>query len=380
MRALRVVVAAAIFGCGCNFYLPDELSHPDEIPVEHGSQPPECAVAAVEPLPDCAEPDVSADGATIGCARLVDGAYEVFVMNADGTDERCLTCTGAPPELAGKHKGNPEFHASGRYIVITAENERGSHTAANTPGIGTDNDFWAIDVDTGTYTRLTRIPERAALQWPWFSRDGSEFVWSQRYERGRIWEQGNEFGRWRIHIARFDDAAGAPAFTDVETLQPAGDRPYYEPHDFTPDRSKLLMSANLEPGSSQAVLDIYTVDLATGETVNLTNSPWIHDEMAVFSPDGARIALMSGPFAGFATFGYKADLYLMDADGENFVRLTRFNDPDDPSYLGGPVQIAQAVWEPGGRSIVFAIWVHAPEPYAQHRMYRLRFAGACGGG
>ena len=63
--------------------------------------------------------------------------------------------------------------------------------------------------------------------------------------------------------------------------------------------------------------DIYTVNLDGTGLQNLTNSP-SSDEAPDWSPDGRRIAFQSRQ-------GNNIDIFLMDSDGSNRIRLTDFN-------------------------------------------------------
>lgn len=80
---------------------------------------------------------------------------------------------------------------------------------------------------------------------------------------------------------------------------------------------------------------IYTINLATGAVTALTaNRDW-DDENPRWSPDGRRIAFKSNRNGNY-------DLFLMDADGRNVVRVT-----DDPANDHDPA------WLPDGQSLVF---------------------------
>ena len=80
---------------------------------------------------------------------------------------------------------------------------------------------------------------------------------------------------------------------------------------------------------------IYTIDLATGGVTTLTQSGDWNDEQPRWSPDGRRMAFISDR-------GGNYDLYVMDADGRNVVRLTEHAGADyDPTWL------------PDGESLVF---------------------------
>jgi len=81
---------------------------------------------------------------------------------------------------------------------------------------------------------------------------------------------------------------------------------------------------------------IYAIDLSTGKVTSLTRDGDWNDEQPRWSPDGRRIAFKSDRSGSF-------NLYAMDADGRNVVRLTNHAGNDhDPSWL------------PDGQSLVFA--------------------------
>jgi Tol biopolymer transport system component len=90
-------------------------------------------------------------------------------------------------------------------------------------------------------------------------------------------------------------------------------------------------------GNPNGHVRIYTIDLATGVVTALTNASDWDDENPRWSPDGTRIAFKSNR-NGASNY----DLYVMDADGRNPVRIT-----DDPANDHDPA------WMPDGQSLVF---------------------------
>lgn len=316
-------------------------------------------------LTDGTSPDLSSDGRLIAYNRKTNNCYEVFLMDADANNQRCITLTNAPQEIVGKHKGKATFHPGNKYLLISSENEHGDHGLKTLPGIGDNHDFWTIDLGNAAYTRLTSLSAGTSIQYPRFSTDGSKLVWSQRYEKEKraLSKKGKEFGYWKIIIADFKDTPTGPKLDNLQAIEPAG-KGYYEPHGFSPDGKKLIFSGATDPKKSQAILDIFTYDLASQLVTNLTKTDDIHDEMAIFSPDGKKIALMSGCFVGWVPeFGYRTDLCLMDSDGSNLIGLTHFNDPTNPAYLGHNSQITKLSWRQDGRRIVFGVYVHKAEKY-----------------
>ena len=51
-----------------------------------------------------------------------DGYYDLWVMNADGSHQVCLTAA-PPPGFPSRHAGNPSWHPSGKFILVNAEKE-----------------------------------------------------------------------------------------------------------------------------------------------------------------------------------------------------------------------------------------------------------------
>jgi TolB protein len=80
--------------------------------------------------------------------------------------------------------------------------------------------------------------------------------------------------------------------------------------------------------------EIYVMDSDGANALRLTNDPG-YDGAPTWSPDGTRIAFTSSRSGN-------ADIYIMDADGSNVVQLTT-----DPADDGGPS------WSPDGSMIAF---------------------------
>ncbi len=120
-------------------------------------------------------------------------------------------------------------------------------------------------------------------------------------------------------------AAQAPATPQVVAPFPTG---------FT---GTLVFQSDLaSPDNPQGRTRIYTMNLATGATVPITRGRDHRDESPRWSPDGTRIAFKSN------RGGNQYDIYVMDANGANAVRVT-----DHPANDNDPA------WLPDGHSLIF---------------------------
>ena len=83
---------------------------------------------------------------------------------------------------------------------------------------------------------------------------------------------------------------------------------------WSPDGSRLVFERCCENGTS----DLFTIDVATRAEASLTASTTQQEFDPVWSPDGTRIA-----FVSFAVGQGNLDIWVMNADGSNPVRLTQ---------------------------------------------------------
>lgn len=336
-----------------------------------GVQPIECQVKNLKHFIQGGRPGWSKEGNLIAFDRKVGKQFEVFVIQNDGKNERCLTCnkSGGP---AG-HRGNPEFSSDGRFIVFTGENQYGKHGFANEPGQGFNNDIWLMTADGGKFYQLTHYPNDWGALHPHFSHDGKKIIWSEEYEKFNFFVRGKEFGFWRIKIAEFNFSQEKPQLKNEISLEPLG-RVWYETHGFSLDNKKILFTAHQE-GETAFYGDIYTYDLESDELQNLTQSSDLHDEHAQYSSLSRKISFISGPFIGFLKF-YTTELHLMNIDGENKVKLTHFNDPGYPEFPRGKFVVGDNTWSPNGDQIIFIVW--GGKETREQNLYLLTFEGPCG--
>jgi Tol biopolymer transport system component len=108
---------------------------------------------------------------------------------------------------------------------------------------------------------------------------------------------------------------------------------HFETPQWSPDGSKILYG--LETQNIDGITqydDLFVVDIGTGNTKNLTDSLYVNDAEARWSPDGKQIAFTSG------NESMPSAMYIMDADGSNMRKISS--------------SISQPSWSPSGRYIV----------------------------
>jgi len=298
-----------------------------------------------------------------GKMDLQDKYYDVFIMKPDGSEEICLT--GANQQIPQKHNGNPAWHPSGEYIVYTAEHPEAPKKIDRyaIPGAGLGCNLWIMDRKGKKFYQLTNYSLKRPIKGvihPQFSHDGTKLFWSERVRRG-----DHLYGGWVMKIADFVTNSGIPHLEKIETLTPGWkDSYFYESHAFAKNDKKILFSGNLKPGQLAYGMDIYEMNLENGQLIQLTktNDDW--DEHAHYSPDGTKIVWMSS--TGFDIdwsvvpkgkhFNYlSTELWIMDSDGANPQRLTYFNKPGHPHYIGEKTIVSDSSWGADGKKMVVLI-------------------------
>ena len=88
-------------------------------------------------------------------------ATEVFVMRADGSGVRCVTCA-MNFSKGGGFVGQPSWHPDGEHMVIQVENGNSGHTRFNHMSWRIDADLWIIGLDGRRADRTWRAPASAA--------------------------------------------------------------------------------------------------------------------------------------------------------------------------------------------------------------------------
>lgn len=290
-----------------------------------------------------------------------DGYFDLWVMNPDGTGQKNLT--GNHPMLPNKHIGQPAWHPSSQLIVIQAQKARVPRYADNkcTPGAGVLNDLWIITADGRRAWKIHSVrddvsKDSAGVLHPHFSHDGRRLFWSER-----VRANGRPFGEWVLKIADFSfDKFRGPQLGKARTYNPGGGSSFFESHSFSPDDQSVLFT-----GTQDGPLEIYEMKVATGVSRRLTHrSQLTWDEHAHYSPDGRQIVWMSSKDLRFTVkpFTLQTDLWTMNRNGTLKRRLTWFNTPNHPHFLGQKFAVAaDCDWSPDGTQIAGLVVTNTPD-------------------
>jgi Tol biopolymer transport system component len=263
-------------------------------------------------------------------AKGPDGYYDVHLSDPNTLDDTCITCNS--PLLPGKHIAAPDWHPSGKWLLITAEKHRhdgGSFAAL--PGLGGFTDIWLINTKCTKAYQLTDIPndKEHGIIMPHFSHDGKHIIWTNRKKSANLFVHGRLFGFWTINIADFSFGKnGVPRISNIKILEPDGSD-FYESYGYSPDDKLILFCSNMNQRSTWDE-HIYTMDTSGHNIKKLTEKNY--NEHAFYTPDGNKIVWMTNTGTKKGT-----DWWIMNGDGSNKERLTYFNDKKSDDYAGKTV-------------------------------------------
>jgi len=196
--------------------------------------------------------------------------YRIYVMDADGSNQTRLI------DIFGVY---PTWSPDGKVIAFCS--------------VGEDADIYAVDLDGSNLVNISNNP--AWDRHPSWSPDGSRIAFCT-----------DRTGSFQICVMDAD-GSNQVVITDLGLMS---DYPKW-----SPDSSKIVFHVKVG-GSDEDGYDyeIYTMNADGSNPVNLTNSPYM-DWLPSFSPDGNWIAFSSNRDGNH-------EIYIMDINGSNLVRLT----------------------------------------------------------
>lgn len=329
-------------------------------------------------MPSGAFPVWSSVTNKITFTKKVKYKYEVFIMDPDGSNVKCLTCNKPALKNCG-HRGQSYWHPTGKYIVFSAENAKYPRQGLgipHRPGLGRNFNVWIMTADGEKFWQLTDYPENWGVIETKFSHDGTKIYWNEefsmeKYPRGKpedpiphpgsYWSRknikyrkGEEICVWRVVYADITFGPQGPEISNIRKINPPDGFTLIEANGFTPDDKGLIYCYdNLQETKGRCFWgELYTTDLEGKNLKRLTFTPWKHDEDPVYSPDGRKIVYKEATKGkGMPEDGM--EMFIMDADGRNRIQLTHFSDPVYPEYREDWLQIVEIDWSPDGKKIIF---------------------------
>ena len=234
--------------------------------------------------------------------------YDIYVMDADGSNQQNVT--NDPSD-----DGSPSWSPDGKRIVFSSDRDMDRGEAAH------NLEIYVMDADGKNQERLTK--NLTEDKYPSWSPNGKRIVFSAR-RRGHF---ENKFGiTYEIYVI---DADGKNEHRLTENRNNDW-RPSW-----SPDGERIAFQSDRK--GDVVNWDIYVMDADGGNFQNLTNNRnRARDGSPSWSPDGQRIAFVSAR-------NWDSEIYVMDADGGNLQNLTNHPDSDSgPAWLSSPFSVSPA--------------------------------------
>jgi len=236
-------------------------------------------------LPTSVEPPPIGVVGLIAYASDQDGDFDIWVMNADGSDQRRLTDNNAMDH-------SPAWSPDGRQIVFMSNRD------------GND-EVYVMNADGSNVRRLTQTSD-ASESFPAWSPNGKQISFDS-----------DRSGDWDIYVMASDGA-------DPRRLTDSPGDDWIS--SWSPDGSQIVFESQRDDN-----YEIYVMD-SDGSGPRRLTSNQIHDGFPAWSPDGTQIAFMSLRDGNY-------EIYTMNADGTNQRRVT-----DNPAEDSDPAWSPEGDW------------------------------------
>ncbi len=223
----------------------------------------------------------------IAFQSLRDANYEIYVMDADGSNQTNITNNTS-------HDYYPSWSADGSKIAFQSYRDD-------------NHEIYVMDADGSNQTNITN--NAANDYYPAWSPDESQIAFCS-----------GSNGNYQIYVMNADGSNRIRL-----TNNSAGD--FYP--SWSPDGSQIMFQSDRD-GSNY---EIYVMNTDGSNQTRLTNNS-SSDFYPSWSPDGSQIVFRSNRDDNY-------EIYVMDADGSNQTRLTNnVNDDSSPSWSPDGSQIA----------------------------------------
>lgn len=228
--------------------------------------------------------------------------WQIIAMNADGSDETSLTAS------FGSYS-RPAWSPNGQQIAMRMEIEMGSGLAVM--NVRRENGKLLGDTPVAIL--------KAFADGPRWSPDGAKLVYVTT-------ENG---GGWITYTVELSSAAIAriPGIPENATNP-----------DWSPAGNQIVFANYTDP--AQQLNDLYVINTDGSGFTQLTDTPAVSEDEAIWSPDGQKIVFTA--FGKQDSGSFDKDIFIMNRDGTSIARVTTDPGQDfDPS------------WSPDSKQIVF---------------------------
>ena len=215
----------------------------------------------------------------IAYASDIDGDFDIWLVNADGSNPRQLTENTVMD-------GSPAWSPDGSRIVFVSNRDG-------------NNEIYSMKADGSEVRRLTNTPD-ASESFPAWSPDGLSISFD-----------ANHSSNWDIYVMS----------SDGSNLRRLTDHPGEDwLSSWSPDGQQIAFESKRDGN-----YEIYVMNADGSDQRRLTQNT-IHDGAPKWSPDGSKIAF-------FSQRDGNLEIYTMDTDGGNPKRLTdQAGDDSFPSW------------------------------------------------
>jgi len=228
-------------------------------------------------------PSVSADGRMIAFSSKRDGNPEIYVMEADGRDQKRLTNNAAIEFM-------PAFSPDGKSLAYVSDRDG-------------NNEIYLYDLQARKERRLTA--NRCDDLLPKFSPDGGEILF--------LSDAGGRYGLWRMSLA----ASGAPRMV-VTSSEEKGDKNFLD----------IAAGQVIYQQEQENQMVVKTWPLAGGQAKQINCPSFRAGIPTVLSPDG-RYLLYTSSRQG------NDEVYLYDRQADQNLQLT-VNPAEDVGFAMFP--------------------------------------------
>ncbi|MFW6202134.1 MAG: Ig-like domain-containing protein [Gemmatimonadota bacterium] len=248
----------------------------------------------------------------IAFESIRDGNLEIYLMNADGSNQRRLTYEGAP-------NLHPTWSPDGMRLAFASDREG-------------DYEIYTMNVDGSNLLNLTNdgstdfepawSPDGTDILFRTF-RDGNREIYAMEADGSNLRNLTNETEddyepAWSPDASQIVFRSVRDGTQDIYVMEANGLSPTRLTNDiasdenpaWSPDGTRIAFASRADGD-----WEIYLIDPDGSNRVQLTDDDVANRDPA-WSPDGSRIAFRSNRDGG------DHEIYLMDADGSNPVRIT----------------------------------------------------------